>query len=188
MQLVLSSALELQSKAIVPGSIRLVYAIIYSLFLGYGNILGIALYGAVDSEAMMETTCRHPLDEHWGFLFVPVYIFFICHIHQARYEQMLAMIAVATSGFVVNFYSSKKFSANQPIAYTLGAFTVGVLANLYSRLRHGVAAAVLLPSVLVQVPGGLAASDSIIAALNTASGLVKGDEAVGLLRSSVPDR
>jgi uncharacterized membrane protein YjjP (DUF1212 family) len=34
--LVLSSALELQSKAIVPGSIRLIYAIIYSLFLGYG--------------------------------------------------------------------------------------------------------------------------------------------------------
>lgn len=35
--LVLSSALELQSRAIVPGSIRLVFAIIYSLFLGYGK-------------------------------------------------------------------------------------------------------------------------------------------------------
>lgn len=36
----LCSALELQSGSIVAGSIRLVYAIIYSLFLGFGITLG----------------------------------------------------------------------------------------------------------------------------------------------------
>ncbi|KAJ3500081.1 hypothetical protein NM208_g17227 [Fusarium decemcellulare] len=34
--MVLCSSLELQSRAIVPGSIRIVYAIIYSLLLGFG--------------------------------------------------------------------------------------------------------------------------------------------------------
>jgi uncharacterized membrane protein YjjP (DUF1212 family) len=174
--LVLSSALELQSKAIVPGSIRLVFAILYSLFLGYGITVGTALYGAMDPNATTETTCQNPLNSYWNFLFVPLYVLFACFIVQAKYKQMPVMIAVALTGYVVNFYCNAKFSASAPIAYTFGAFTVGVLANLYSRLGHGVAAAILLPSVYVQVPGGLASSGSIVAALNTATSLIKGPE------------
>ena len=56
-------------------------------------------------------------------------------------------------------------------AYTFGAFTVGVLANLYSRVRHGVAAAVLLPAVYVQVPGSLASSGAITSGLAIASNI-----------------
>ena len=195
--LVLSSALELQSRAIVPGSIRLVFAIIYSLFLGYGITVGTAIYGAIDPNATNAQTCTAPLDKHWNFLFVPLYIFFVTftgmapslsplapstHLQnvsdiiqvQAKYKQMPAMIIIATAGYTVNFFASMKFSSSAPIAYTFGAFTVGVLANMYSRVRHGVAAAVLLPAVYVQVPGSLASSGAIDSALTTASALIKG--------------
>lgn len=195
--LVLSSALELQSRAIVPGSIRLVFAIIYSLFLGYGITVGTAIYGAIDPNATNAQTCTAPLDKHWNFLFVPLYIFFVTFTGmasslsplvpsthsqnvsdiiqvQAKYKQMPAMIIIATAGYTVNFFASMKFSSSAPIAYTFGAFTVGVLANMYSRVRHGVAAAVLLPAVYVQVPGSLASSGAIDSALTTASALIKG--------------
>ncbi|KAI1341706.1 hypothetical protein F5Y15DRAFT_345316 [Xylariaceae sp. FL0016] len=171
--LVLSSALELHSKAIVPGSIRMVYAVIYSLFLGYGITVGTALYGAIDPNAVTETTCREPLNDYWNFLFVPLYVFFTTFTVQAKWRQMPTMIAIAFAGYIVNFYSSKKFSASAPIAYTFGAFAIGVLANLYSRLRHGVAAAVLLPAVYVQVPGSLASTGAIVGGLRTATELVK---------------
>lgn len=174
--LVLSSALELQSRAIVPGSIRLVFAIIYSLFLGYGITVGTALYGAMDSNATESTKCQNPLNPYWNFLFVPLYVFFTTFTVQAKYKQMPAMITIAFAGYLVNFYASKKFSPSAPIAYTFGAFTIGILANLYSRLRHGVAAAVLLPAVYVQVPGSLASSGSINSALQTASALIKGSQ------------
>ncbi|CAA9961905.1 hypothetical protein CFE70_005309 [Pyrenophora teres f. teres 0-1] len=175
--LVLSAALELQSRAIVPGSIRLVFAIIYSLFLGYGITVGTAIYGAIDSNATNSTQCKDPLNPYWNFLFVPLYVFFTTFTVQAKYKQMPAMITIAFAGYIVNFYASKKFSSSAPISYTFGAFTVGVLANLYSRLRHGVAAAVLLPAVYVQVPGSLASSGSINSALRTASALIKGSQA-----------
>jgi uncharacterized membrane protein YjjP (DUF1212 family) len=176
--LVLCSALELQSRAIVPGSIRLVFAIIYSLFLGYGITVGTAIYGAIDSNATNSTQCQDPLNPYWNFLFVPLYVFFTTFTVQAKYKQMPAMIIIAFAGYVVNFYANMKFSSSAPIAYTFGAFTIGVLANLYSRLRHGVAAAVLLPAVYVQVPGSLASSGSINSALKTASALIKGSGAV----------
>ncbi|KAJ4353543.1 uncharacterized protein N0V89_005273 [Didymosphaeria variabile] len=174
--LVLSSSLELQSRAIVPGSIRLIYAIIYSLFLGYGITVGTALYGAMDSNATNATTCQAPLNSYWNFMLVPLYVLFACHTVQAKYKQMPVMIAIAFSGYIVNFYANMKFSSSAPIAYTFGAFAVGVLANLYSRLRHGVAAAVLLPAVYVQVPGSLAASGAITTALQTAGSLIQGGE------------
>lgn len=158
----------------MPGSIRLVFAIIYSLFLGYGITVGTAIYGAIDSNAINSTQCDDPLNSYWNFLFVPLYVLFTTFTVQAKYEQMPAMIAIATAGYTVNFFANMKFSSSAPIAYTFGAFTIGVMANLYSRLRHGVAAAVLLPAVYVQVPGSLASSGSIESALNTASALIKG--------------
>jgi len=182
---VLSSALELQSRAIVPGSIRLVFAIIYSLFLGYGITVGTALYGAMDPNATNETVCRDPLNRYWNFLLVPLYVFFTCFTVQAKYKQMPIMIAIAFAGYIVNFYANMKFSASAPIAYTFGAFTIGVLANLYSRLRHGVAAAVLLPAVYVQVPGSLASSGSISSALQTASSLIRGASTESVCNSSI---
>ncbi|KAI0481898.1 hypothetical protein F4859DRAFT_438560 [Xylaria cf. heliscus] len=169
--LVLSSALELHSKAMVPGAIRLVYAIIYSLFLVYGITVGTALYGAIDSKAVTDTTCQNPLTPYWNFLFVPLYIFFITFTVQAKWTQMPVMILIAQAGYTVNFFTSQRFAASPSIAYTFGAFTVGVLANLYSRIRHGVAAAVLLPAVYVQVPGSLASTNAITSGLVIAANL-----------------
>lgn len=163
--LVLCSALELQSKSMVAGSVRMVYAVIYSLFLGYGITVGTALYGAIDPNAASEATCRDPLPKHWNFLFIPLYAFFSTVMVQAKWKQMPVMILIATAGYAVNFWSSQKFSASAPIAYTFGAFTIGVLANLYSRLRHGVAAAALLPAVYCQVPGSLASSGAVTSAI-----------------------
>lgn len=163
--LVLCSALELQSKSMVAGSVRMVYAVIYSLFLGYGITVGTALYGAIDPNAASEATCRDPLPSHWNFLFIPLYAFFSTIMVQAKWKQMPVMILIATAGYAVNYWSSQKFSASAPIAYTFGAFTIGVLANLYSRLRHGVAAAALLPAVYCQVPGSLASSGAVTSAI-----------------------
>jgi len=49
--LVLTSSLELGSKSIVGGSIKMVYALIYTLFIGYGLQIGSDLYLLVDQSA-----------------------------------------------------------------------------------------------------------------------------------------
>ncbi|KAI1337712.1 DUF1212-domain-containing protein [Xylariaceae sp. FL0016] len=172
------SALELQSRSLVPGSIRMVYAIIYSLFLGFGITVGTALYGLMDPNATSTTSCSNQMPEHWHFLFVPIFTACLAYVNQAKWKQMPVMIIIAFAGYVVNFFSSPKFKASPQIANTLGAFTVGVLANLYSRLRHGVAAAALLPAIFVQVPSGLAATGSLLSGLNTANQLTNSTQTV----------
>ena len=75
------------------------------------------------------------------------------------------MLVISLSGYVVNYFCTKRFSTNTQVANALGAFVIGVLANLYSRLRHGFAAAAMLPAIWVLVPSGLAASGSLLSAI-----------------------
>lgn len=167
--LVLCSALELQSRAIIPGSIRIVYAIIYSLLLGFGITVGAALYGLIDNNATSATTCEDPLPNFWGFIFVPLFVICISILYQAKWRQMPVMVLIASAGYIVNYFSSIKFAASPQISNTFGALAVGVLANLYSRIRHGVAAATLIPAIFTQVPGGLASTGGLLTGLQTAN-------------------
>lgn len=82
------------------------------------------------------------------------------------------MILIAFAGYVVNFFSAKRFPYNAQISNTLGALVIGVLGNLYSRIGHGLAAAALLPAIFVQVPSGLAASGSLVSGVRSANQIV----------------
>ncbi|KAM3418493.1 hypothetical protein BST61_g4474 [Cercospora zeina] len=135
---VLCASLELQSRSIVAGSVRMVYAIIYSLFLGFGITVGTAIYGMLDKNANSETECRKPIDEHWFFFFVPGFTMCLIIINQAKWKQAPMMMILAFVGYIVNFFSSKRFAGNTQVSNTLGALTIGVMANLYSRIGGGV--------------------------------------------------
>ncbi|OJJ79937.1 threonine/serine exporter family protein [Aspergillus glaucus CBS 516.65] len=170
--LVLCSSLELQSHQIIAGSIRMVYAIIYSLFLGYGITVGITVYGLMDSGATSQQKCTN--QDVYGneylqhFPFVPIFAAFLAIINQAKWKQMPVMILIALCGYISNYFSTKKLGSNSEVANTVGAFTIGVLGNLYSRVWHGHAATAILPGIFVLVPSGLASSGSLIAGLKYA--------------------
>ncbi|RFU80515.1 hypothetical protein TARUN_1726 [Trichoderma arundinaceum] len=137
--MVLCGSLELQSHNIVAGSVRMVHAVIYTLFLGYGITIGASLYGMLDKEAASATHCDNPLslNRGWSFLFVPGFTLCLCIINQAKWRQTPVMTVMSLAGFCVNSYSSQYFESNSQISNMLGALTVGILANLYSRLgRH----------------------------------------------------
>ena len=132
--IVLCASLELQSHSIVAGSVRMVYAIIYSLFLGFGITMGTAIYGVLDHHAVSEPTCKDPSSGFLIFLAVPCFTLCLCVINQAKWKQTPIMIIIAFTGYVINYFSSKKFQGNPQISQTLAAFAIGLMANLYSRI------------------------------------------------------
>ncbi|EED13416.1 pheromone-regulated membrane protein, putative [Talaromyces stipitatus ATCC 10500] len=173
--LVLSSSLELQSHQIIPGSIRMVYAIIYSLFLGYGITVGTTIYGLMDPKANPNTTCSGELIGNnpyvQRFPFVAIYVVFLVIINQGKWKQVPVMILIAEAGYIVNYFSNLKLESNPELANTLGAFAIGVLGNLYSRIWHGHAATAILPAIFVLVPSGLASQGSLVSGVQSASAI-----------------
>ncbi|KAI9742296.1 MAG: hypothetical protein M1818_004196 [Claussenomyces sp. TS43310] len=169
--MVLCAALELQSRSMVAGSVRMVYAIIYSLFLGFGITIGTTVYGLMDPKATANPSCTDPMNQYWHFLFVPFFTLCLAYINHAKWKQMPIMLIISMVGYTINFFSTKKFPSNAQLSNTLGALGVGTMGNLHSRLRHGVAAAAMIPAIFVQVPSGLAASGSLLAGLSQAEAI-----------------
>lgn len=166
---VLCGSLELQSKNIVAGSVRMVYAVIYSLFLGFGITIGTSFYGGIDPNATSQVSCQNTTPSWFPFVFVPPFTLCLIIINQGKWKQVPVMLLISFVGYVVNHFSAIRFASNAQIANTLGALAVGVLANLYSRLFHGFAAATLIPAIFVQVPSGLAASGSLVSGVTSAN-------------------
>ncbi|KAH1387793.1 hypothetical protein KXX49_004079 [Aspergillus fumigatus] len=170
--LVLCSSLELQSHQIIAGSIRMVYAIIYSLFLGYGITVGTTIYGLMDPSAVSDIQCpkagafKNPYLQR--FPFVAIMTVWLLIINQGKWKQLPVMSTIAMSGYITNYFSTKRLGSNSQVANTVGAFTIGIMGNLYSRLWHGHAATAILPAILVLVPSGLAASGSLITGVASA--------------------
>ncbi|KAJ5888599.1 hypothetical protein N7495_008640 [Penicillium taxi] len=171
--MVLCSSLELQSHQMIAGSIRMVYAIIYSLFLGYGITVGTTIYGLMDSNATSQSTCSG-LSVYGSvylreFPFVAIYAVFLAVVNQGKWKQMPVMVFIAVSGYISNYWSGTKLGSSSEVANTVGAFTIGILGNLYSRVWHGHAATAILPGIFVLVPSGLASSGSLISGLDYAN-------------------
>ncbi|KAL2839897.1 hypothetical protein BJX68DRAFT_271946 [Aspergillus pseudodeflectus] len=175
---VLSSSLELQSHQMIAGSIRLVYTILYSLFLGYGVTVGTTIYGAIDYDATSDTTCAR--QDVWGspytqrFPFVALYCLIAALINQSKLRQTPIMILIGTAGYVTNYFSTQRLGSSSEVANTVGAFTIGLLANLYSRLWHGNAVSVTIPGIFTLVPSGLASSGSILSAIEYSDSVKNG--------------
>ncbi|KAK9452400.1 uncharacterized protein V1518DRAFT_370161 [Limtongia smithiae] len=176
--IILSGALELQSKNIVAGSVRMFYAVIYSLFLVFGITLGAAIYGWMDHTATSSTTCSNELSPWFRFIFVPMFTLGLALVNQAHWTQLPVMVAIAGAGYVVSYFSNLHFSEASELASAIAAFSIGIMGNLYSRLGHGLAFAAMLPAIFVQVPSGLAARGSLISGVATADLLVSNSSTV----------
>lgn len=178
---VLCASLELQSRSIVAGSVRMVYAIIYSLFLGFGITIGTAVYGLLDPQASTAYTCPpSPITNETlqRFPFVLAFTACLAIVNHAKWKQIPMMMIISLAGYVVSYFSSKRFYSNTQVANALSAFVIGVMGNCYSRLRHGLAAAAMLPAIFVLVPSGLAASGSLISGITAAEQMTKNPYAV----------
>ena len=80
---------------------------------------GTAVYGILDSNAISETTCRNPIGHNYFFVAVPVFTICLIVINQAKWRQAPIMLVISFTGYIVNFYTSRRFSGNtQAVSYT----------------------------------------------------------------------
>ncbi|KAG6364010.1 hypothetical protein INS49_009113 [Diaporthe citri] len=202
--MILCASLELQTRHLIAGATRMMYAIIYTLFLGYGITIGSVLYGALDKDATSETACSAPLPKEWNLLFVSLFTICVAIINQARWEQMPAMLLISVSGYAVNWHAGYYFKGASTVSNTLGAMAIGdvegggcsgqtnsgprdIPQQTHPRVGYGVAGAAMLPAIFVQVPSGLAVGGSLLAGIKSADWIISeevGESAVEDLTAS----
>ncbi|KIY45785.1 DUF1212-domain-containing protein, partial [Fistulina hepatica ATCC 64428] len=218
---VLTSALELMSRNIFCGSVRVVYAVIYTLFLGFGLTLGSDLYLVIDRRAhdqyylgrnsqrnyihgtftmmngsvpfvpitgtiatgsdadyqmahMVKGCCFREPDWPWwkqplpwwtAFFLVPLYstCSSLSNLQSIRSIQLPVMVIFSCCSYTANRFASILIPNRTDIVSASGAFVIGLLGNLYSRIAHGTAFTSMVTGVLFLVPSGIAQSGGVTA-------------------------
>ncbi|KAK8200695.1 hypothetical protein M8818_006010 [Zalaria obscura] len=163
--IVLCGALELQSKSLTAGSTRLFYAVIYSLFLGYGIDVGSQLWKVIDPAAPTSATCPRTVDPHWKILLVPCYLVLQATLIRSRPKQIPVQVLFGSAAYTVNYFVAKY--ATSQVADTAAAFVLGMLGHLYARSRHAFAFASVVAGIMVLVPSGLSAQGGLVAGIST---------------------
>ncbi|KAG2129605.1 hypothetical protein DEU56DRAFT_816968 [Suillus clintonianus] len=169
--IVLNGSLEISSRSLIAGSVRLCYALMYSLFLGFGLAIGAELYQTMLGKALVGGTdfmCTASHDPEggwwqrtpslwWAFLSVPLYSLFLSLRFGAVVgrRELLLLVAISCIGWVTNHFVSTKFPNQSDISAAVGAFAVGFVSNLYGRFFEGNAFVVMITGILFQLPSGL---------------------------------
>lgn len=139
--------IELVSRQLVSGVVRMVYAIIYSFLLGYGIEMGSELFGTIKPEsisaqtqaancvaATSSSTCVTIIPQPFYFMTVPLFAVAYCVYLRARLPRWPAMIIVASCGFVTNYALSCYANAPTQVLQVVPAFVVGLLGNLLTKI------------------------------------------------------
>ncbi|KAL9712845.1 pheromone-regulated protein prm10 [Leucoagaricus gongylophorus] len=220
--LILISSLELASKNIVCGSVKMVYALIYTLFLGFGLQIGSDFYLLLDPSyrAQLEevassisstislsgtwvadnsTTVAIPLIGTWtfnhnvsptqydiidgcfrpkrfswylqpfptwtSFIIVPMFSLLssLANLQPFRSKQLPVMVIISCCSYASNKIANHYIFNRSDIVSAIGAFTVGLLGNIYSRRMGGTAFTSMVTGVLFLVPSGLSYAGGITA-------------------------
>ncbi|PWN92436.1 DUF1212-domain-containing protein [Acaromyces ingoldii] len=180
--IVLSGSLELQSKNLIAGSVRLVYAIIYSLFLGFGISIGYSfwlLFSGSDSDSQTLRQCSVVHNDKWwmsdvpliwALLTVPGYSIALSIRNQAKVtrKEFPVMVAIAIAGWATNHFAaqSKSLSQRSDVTSALGAMAVGLLSNVFGRIYDGKSYTVACVGVLYQLPSGLSGGGGLLSFAN----------------------
>ncbi|SCV74945.1 BQ2448_7974 [Microbotryum intermedium] len=168
--IVLCGSLELANRSIISGSVRLVYSILYSLFLGFGLSMGSEVYQRItklEIAGATDYTCsalrrgapwwRATISPYWYFLTIPCYLLLLAlrNGQPLFRKESVIMVVFGSAGFCANYFSGKAFEGRSDVVSAIGSFAVGFLGNLYGKVSRGSPFVVMVPGILLQLPSGL---------------------------------
>lgn len=182
---VLCGSLELSSKNLVSGSVRLIYAVIYSLFLGFGISIGSSFFQLFDNTTTgLATDCSaiqiadapwylHKPTDYLDFLWVIGFSYFLSLRNGARWKspRTLVMVIFACIGWTANHFVGVRLPNRSDLTSAIGAFVAGLLGSIFSRTRYaaGDAFTTVAVAVLFQVPSGLGTGGGLLQFASTSN-------------------
>ncbi|KAF9974736.1 hypothetical protein BGZ73_001819 [Actinomortierella ambigua] len=163
------SILELSSRHMISGSVRLFWAIVFSLLLGYGLTIGAALWKVISPSAdsgptqdpALTSTCPNTIDPKWNALFVPLFAISLNIWLKAHPRQWPLACVLSIIGWGVSWSSSTFGGAPSEVSSALASFAIGFCGNIYQRVTHQLTFQAVVCALFFLVPGSLGLKGSV---------------------------
>ncbi|KAF1796448.1 hypothetical protein FB192DRAFT_1292447 [Mucor lusitanicus] len=151
------SVMELAAKNLISGTVHLVYALIYVLFLAFGIGYGCSIWRLAHPEETINVlgACQESIDPWWTFLILPLATVGFAVVYGARPNQWLPMVVDSAAGYAVYYFVAKYAGSSSVITPSAGAFVLGCGGNLYARLTKRLAFVPIMGGIILLVPGSI---------------------------------
>ncbi|KAJ2466044.1 pheromone-regulated protein prm10, partial [Coemansia sp. RSA 2322] len=153
-----TGVIELASRNMHAGTVRCAYALIVAAIIAFGLNLGSIIFDEMfakpgSSPDMSMATCS-PVSQLWWLLALPVAVASLCMAVNIHIRHWHACIVVAGIMYSV-FWVLVMHLGLKLVGPVVSAFVLGLAANTWSRLFKHNAYSVMLPGVLILVPGSV---------------------------------
>ncbi|KAJ3015211.1 UNVERIFIED_CONTAM: hypothetical protein HDU68_012833 [Siphonaria sp. JEL0065] len=155
------SIIELSTRNMVSGTVRMFGALFTAMLLGFGMTIGASLV-LWDVDPHPGPTCE-PTSQFWAFLFfipmaMSINLLFQGNKHQWPIMTFTSGIGYITAG-LLNLVPALKA---QPTAVNaMASAAIGIVGNIYARCTNDVAVAPIFTAVWIQVPGSLSVKSTL---------------------------
>ncbi|ORX78797.1 DUF1212-domain-containing protein, partial [Basidiobolus meristosporus CBS 931.73] len=146
-----TSVIELGSKNLISGVVRLVFALASAFMLGFGLNIGSTVWKAWDKH--ITPPVDHQIDPLWDFLLLPLLAINYCVYLNASWRQWPPILALCIIGFVVSYFTSSHLGVE--VSAAISAFVIAFVGNVYTRITHRFGFAAVLSATMLLVPGSM---------------------------------
>jgi uncharacterized membrane protein YjjB (DUF3815 family) len=149
--------MELSAKNLISGTVHLVYAVMYVLFLAFGIGYGCSIWRLAYPGVEIDPTgsCQNSVSPWFIFLNLPLATVGLCSVYGASVNQWLPMVLDSGVGYAVYYFVSKYAGDSSVITPSAAAFALGLFGNIYSRVTKRLGFVPLMGGIIILVPGSL---------------------------------
>ncbi|KAJ1808801.1 pheromone-regulated protein prm10 [Coemansia sp. RSA 2523] len=154
-----TGVIELSSRHMVSGTVRVFYALLLAFIIAYGLLIGVQIYNKIAGNllldgALLDLTQCHPLTRWSWFGTFPIGIINIAVLVNIHWRHWISVTVVAGICYGV-FWLFKFHLGLDDLAPVVASFVLGLVANIWSKFTGQTAYMILLPGEMFLVPGSV---------------------------------
>ncbi|KAJ1677044.1 pheromone-regulated protein prm10, partial [Spiromyces aspiralis] len=163
--LMTTGVIELSSRHLVAGTVRLFYALLLAVIIAFGLFFGNQFYvqvfeghhggvGQLDWVNSVQIENCHGLSEWWIFFTLPAAVTSICVLVNIHWRHFFSVNLLAGCMYAANWVIGS-YLGMPDLAPTIASFVLGLLANAWCKWTKETVFMVLLPGEMILVPGSV---------------------------------
>ncbi|KAJ2800008.1 pheromone-regulated protein prm10 [Coemansia guatemalensis] len=154
-----TGVIELSSRHMVAGTVRVFYALLLAFIISYGLLIGVEIYNKIAGNqllagAQMDLGQCKPLTRWSWFGLFPVAIINVAVLVNIHWRHWISVTVIAGACYGT-FWVFRFYLELNDLATVVASFVLGMVANIWSKFTGQTAYMILLPGEMFLVPGSI---------------------------------
>jgi len=158
--------IELASRNMISGTVRLMHSLVTSFMMGAGITIGVHMTKFITVPIVLDTTSEQVCKTlpspsvYWYIVMFPLLSTSLNMMFFANVSQFPIMLFTTFISYIITIFGTKLNFPNE-ISIIIAALAVGIISNIYAKIKKRLAIIPIILGVLLLVPGSVGVKGSL---------------------------